>query len=381
MLNRIKGILYDIVLRFAMLGRRQKSNPKLVIVRTDEIGDYMLWRKCLPTIAEHYRAQDYKIHLIGNSSWKSLFDRFDSTHVDQAIWVDKIKFKKKIGYRFELLRQTYLSNYDIVINPIFSRDKRNDDAFVIAAKAQQSIGMKANLESVKPDEIGYDQSLYTTLFDHPERPIFEFYRNRFFTEFITGQATSVDNTTIERALLPTLSNELPKNFIVVFPGSRSAKRIWPVDHFLTVCNELYDSSPFTVVLCGASSDKIYTDEFESNYKNPLLNLTGKTSLTELLTVFSKAALLISVDTGSIHLAAAVGCPVAGIFNGSQYKRFAPYPPSFSEQFIAVYPDEIETDLMNDAIVKEKYEFVINISYSKVLPEKLIKKIKNSNIVL
>ncbi len=372
MLNRIKGILYDIVLRFAKLGRRHKSNPKLFIVRTDEIGDYILWRKCLPAIAEHYRALDYEIHLIGNSSWKSLFDRFDSVHVDKAIWVDKIKFKKKIGYRFELLRQTYLTYYDIAINPIFSRDKRNDDAFVMAAKAKQSIGMKANLESVKPDEIGYDQSLYTTLFDHPESPIFEFYRNQLFTAFITGKVTSVNNTSIESSLLPTLSIELPEKFIVVFPGSRSAKRIWPVDHFLTVCNELYISNPFTVVLCGASSDKIYTDEFELNYKNPLLNLTGKTSLTELLTVFSKAALLISVDTGSIHLAASVGCPIAGIFNGSQYKRFAPYPPSFSKQFIAVYPDEIEIDLMNDAIVKEKYEFVIDISYKLITPQKMIK---------
>ncbi|MEI6263519.1 MAG: glycosyltransferase family 9 protein [Sphingobacteriia bacterium] len=381
MLNRIKGILYDIVLRFAMLGRRQKRNPTLFIVRTDEIGDYMLWRKCLPAITEHYRALNYEIHLIGNSSWKSLFDRFDLTYVDKAIWVDKIKFKKKMGYRFGLLRRTYLSNYAIAINPTFSRDKRNDDAFVIAAKANQSFGMKANLESVKPYEIGYDQSLYTNLFDHPERPIFEFYRNQYFTEFITEKATPINNTTIERALLPTLSFELPEKFIVVFPGSRSAKRIWPVDHFLTVCNELYKSTPFTVVLCGASNDKIYTDEFAIKYKHSLLNLTGKTSLTELLTVFSKAALLISVDTGSIHLATAVGCKVAGIFNGSQYKRFAPYPPGFSEKFIAVYPDEIETDLSNETIVKEKYEFVIDVSYSKVLPEKLIKKIKNSNIVL
>lgn len=381
MLNRIKGILYDIVLGFAMLGKRQKSIPKLFIVRTDEIGDYMLWRKCLPAITQHYRALNYEIHLIGNSSWKSLFDRFDSTHVDEAIWVDKIKFKKDVLYRFHLLRQTYRSNYAISINPTFSRDKRNDDAFVIAARTQQRIGMIANVESVKSYEMGYDQGLYNTLFDYPEHPIFEFYRNQYFTEFITGNTTSFVDTTIERNLLPTLSIELPEKFIIVFPGSRSVKRIWPVDHFITVCNDLYNSTQFTVVLCGASSDKIYTDEYELKYKNPLLNLTGKTNLTELLTVFSKAALLISVDTGSIHLAAAVGCPIAGIFNGSQYKRFAPYPTKLSDAFIAVYPDEIENDLENAAVVKEKYEFVIDIPYSKVLPEKLIKKIKNSNIVL
>lgn len=379
--NRIKGILYDIVLRFAMLGRRHNGIPKLLIVRTDEIGDYMLWRKYLPTIAQHYSALNYEIHLIGNSSWKSLFNLFDSTTVKKVIWVDKIKFKKNLWYRFELLHQTYLTNYGIALNPIFSRDKRNDDSFVIAAKTKQRIGMNANLESIKSYEMGYDKGLYNILFNYPEFPVFEFYRNQYFTEFITGKATSISDTTIERALLPSLSIELPEKFIVVFPGSRNAKRIWPIEHFLQVSNELFKSKQFTIVLCGASSDSIYTDEFESNYKNPLLNLTGKTSLAELLTVFSKAALLISVDTGSIHLAAAVGCPIAGIFNGSQYKRFAPYPANLCEAFIAVYPDEIENDLLNEAIVKEKYEFVIDIPYSKVLPEKLIKKIKNSNIVL
>jgi ADP-heptose:LPS heptosyltransferase len=381
MLNRIKGILYDIVLHFAVLGSRQKSIPKLFIVRTDEIGDYILWRKYLPAIAEHYRALNYEINLIGNNSWRSLFNQFDSKHIDKAIWLDKIKFKKNVWYRFQLLHQIYLSNYAISINPIFSRDKRNDDAFVIAAKTQERIGMKANVESVKSYEIGYDKGLYNNLFDFTEYPIFEFYRNQYFTEFITGKSISIADTTIDRNLLPSVSIELPEKYIVVFPGSRSAKRIWPVAHFLTVCNELFKVNQFTVVLCGASNDQLYTDEFALKYNNPLLNLTGKTSLPELLTVFSKAVLLISVDTGSIHLASAVGCPVAGIFNGSQYKRFAPYPSTCSKAFIAVYPDEIENDLLSEAIIKEKYEFVIDIPYSKVLPEKLIKKIKNSNIVV
>jgi ADP-heptose:LPS heptosyltransferase len=381
MLNRIKGILYDIVLHFAILGKRQKSGPKICIVRTDEIGDYMLWRKYLPSIAEHYKSLNYEIHLIGNSSWKSLFNQFDQSNVSHVIWVDKIKFKKELGYRYQLLQKTYQANYEIAINPIFSRDKRNDDAFVIAAKAKQSIGMKANIESVKPYELGYDKNLYNCLYHHQEQPIFEFFRNKYFAEYIIGKQINISDTSIDPTTLPTLSFNLPDKYIVVFPGSRSAARIWPVDSFIQICNELFSNYQYTVVLCGSTNDKKYTDEFESKYKHPLLNLTAKTTLPELLTVFSKSALLLSVDTGSIHLAAAVKCPIAGIFNGSQYKRFAPYPSNIHDHFIAVYPDEIENDLLDDTIVKSNYEFVINIPYNLVSPEKLIKKIKNSNIVL
>ena len=84
-----------------------------------------------------------------------------------------------------------------------------------------------------------------------------------------------------------------------------------------------------------------------------------------------AKLLLSVDTGSVHLAAAVGCPVAGIFNGSQYKRFAPYPKDIAPAFYAVYPDAVERELSDPELVRTKYEFVVDVPYSDVTAAKVI----------
>jgi ADP-heptose:LPS heptosyltransferase len=98
---------------------------------------------------------------------------------------------------------------------------------------------------------------------------------------------------------------------------------------------------------------------------------GKTSLVEMLALFIPAQCLLSVDTGSVHLAVAVGCTVFGIFNGSQYKRFAPYPTKLTPHFHAVYPDEVESELNNAELVKQKYEFVVNVPYAAVKPEKVI----------
>ena len=375
MLNRIKGILYDIVLLLACMGGRKKKQKALLICRTDEIGDYILCRNFLIEITSHYKAQNYQIHFLGNSSWKSIFDLLDINKVDHQIWVNKLKFKKSLFYRYKLLRQVYIESYDTVINPIFSRDKRNDDAFVKAAKAITSIGMKANSESVKPYETGYDNCLYNRLFDYPKKPIFEFYRNKYFTEFIIGKSSATINTSIEINLLPNYSESLPNDYIVVFPGSRSTKRIWPIQNFIEVCNYLYKEYQYTVVLCGSTGDKIYTDAFNETYKNPIIDLTCKTTLPELLTIFSNAKMLLSVDTGSVHLAAAVNCKVFGIFNGSQYKRFAPYPAEFNQRFIAVYPDEIEQELSNVEQVSKKYEFIVDIPYSNVKPIKVINLIK------
>lgn len=374
MLNDIKGIIYDYVLWLARSGSRQKQlQPKLLIIRVDEIGDYVLWRNFLNEIVASPKFRDHEIHFCGNRSWKLLFDQFDAASVHKSFWIDKIRFKKELRYRCRFLQMIYRQGYHTVINPVFSRDKRYDDSIVRAASAENKIGMVANTESVQPFEMGYDKGLYTHLFEHPSKPIFEFYRNRMFTEFVTGVSSSVVDTSVPSALLPAY-NGLPEKYIVIFPGSRSKTRIWPVENFIKVAAYLYEQKGFTAVVCGAASDKIYTDAFCKSYPHPLLNLTGKTSLPEMLTVLQSASMLLSVDTGAVHLAAAVGCPVTAIFNGSQYKRFAPYPKELSAHFIAVYPKQIQQELADDEIVRNKYEFVIDLPYHLVTPEQVINKL-------
>jgi len=371
MLNRIKGILYDLISLFAQWGGRKHAIPTVLIIRTDEIGDFMLWQPFLKEIINAYAQQNYAIHFIGNNSWKSIFELEDHLSIEQTIWMDKVAFKKSLLYRYGLLKQIYSASYEIVINPIYSRDKRNDDAIVKVAKAQVRIGMVANQESVKPYEVGYDKGLYTSLFDHPQKPIFEFYRNKLFTAFITKHESTIANTHIEKLMLPSIHFSIPENYFIVFPGSRNPKRIWPTHFFIEVSNYLFEKYQLTAVLCGAGGDLPYTSAFEKNYSHPIVNLAGKTSLPQMLSLLSKAACLLSVDTGSVHLAASVECTVFGVFNGSQYKRFAPYPIELNNRFFAAYPDHIEIELANVELVKNKYEFVIDASYELIPPQKII----------
>ncbi len=373
-MNRIKGIIYDIIGLLARIGFRQKSSQKkLLIIRIDEIGDYMLWRNFLNEITSSPTYRPYEIHFAGNKSWKSIFERFDADTIQKSFWIDKIKFKKDLKYRFRFLRMIYRQGYDTVINPTFSRDKRYDDSIVKVSAAKHRIGMVANTESVQPYELGYDRHLYTRLFHHAEKPIFEFFRNKLFTSFVTGVASAVEDTRVPTSLLTPFKG-LPEKYVVLFPGSRSASRIWPTNHFVATASYLFKTQGYTMVVCGSAADRNYTDAFCKEYTYPVIDLTGKTSLVEMLSVLHHATLLLSVDTGSVHLAAAVGCPVIGVFNGSQYQRFAPYPSTLAPHFYACYPDHIEKELADASIVRDKYEFVISESYANVSAEKVIKAI-------
>ncbi len=57
---------------------------------------------------------------------------------------------------------------------------------------------------------------------------------------------------------------------------------------------------------------------------PLLNWTGRTTLSELLVVFTTAKLLLANETSAVHLAEAVNLPTVCILGGGHFARFVPY---------------------------------------------------------
>src|ERR1700734_1406368 len=62
---------------------------KLLILRLDDIGDYLLFRNQLRTYRASDRWKGHRITLLGNNSWRPIFEAFDSHAVDDVIWVDK----------------------------------------------------------------------------------------------------------------------------------------------------------------------------------------------------------------------------------------------------------------------------------------------------
>ena len=377
MLNRIKDIIYNLLGWLARLRRVNIHSGKVLIVRVDEIGDYMLWRPMIPELCKANRFNGMQFTLCGNSSWRSLYEQLDADTFDKTIWLDKTRFKQDLFYRYRFLKQIRKEGFGWVINPTYSRDKRNDDAIVIAAAAPDNFGMVANTENWRTYDKGYDQNLYRHCWAGPTTPLFELIRNQKFTEYVTGKNIETIHWKIPEAKLPALSIALPEKFVVVFPGSRSKLRIWPAAYFAEVAQYFQQNYGMAIVICGGNGDRIYADAFKEAFAGSVTDLTGATRLPDLLTILHRAAALVTVDTGSVHLAAAVGCRVLGIFNGSQYGRFSPYPIEMTNTVISIYPTEIAEDLVNPTIIQEKYLYTVAIPYQWVQPKQVIENLNHS----
>lgn len=112
--------------------------------------------------------------------------------------------------------------------------------------------------------------------------------------------------------------DAPCRHVALQLGASENRRRWPVEHFAEFAATLHREAGIVPVLLGAKGETELGERFQTLYEDkapaaPLINCIGKTSLTELAAVVLACDMLVSNDTGTMHLAAGLGAPIAAIF--------------------------------------------------------------------
>ncbi|HAH00177.1 MAG TPA: hypothetical protein DCL75_15290, partial [Ktedonobacter sp.] len=84
---------------------------------------------------------------------------------------------------------------------------------------------------------------------------------------------------------------------------------WPIPYWATLIDRLIHQEGAQVVLTGAPGDMPQIDQVTSRMHERAINLAGKTSLTQLAALLQRADLLISGDSGPLHMGVACGTPI------------------------------------------------------------------------
>lgn len=131
----------------------------------------------------------------------------------------------------------------------------------------------------------------------------------------------------EPATFPTRPATGPLNRsprIGVCPGAEfgPAKR-WPTDRFAAAMRAFHDSTPAEWVIFGTSSDRPCGEEIAGLCPFPVKNRTGETTMDELIDELGACDILLTNDTGTMHLAAFLGVPTAAIFGSTEPALTAP----------------------------------------------------------
>jgi heptosyltransferase-2 len=112
--------------------------------------------------------------------------------------------------------------------------------------------------------------------------------------------------------------------VVIHSAASLPAKQWPLERFAAVMGRIQKRFRARFIYTGAPADGALYQQIERQGAFGGLNLCGKTSLRENLSVYRAADLFFGVDSGPMHMAAAVGVPVVALFGPTDERLWGPW---------------------------------------------------------
>lgn len=314
---------------------------RVLIVRIDAIGDYVLWRTCFRVLRTSPRFRNAHVTLLGNCAWKHLFETVDTNMADDAIWVnpsDYIKtsfdnlfpfvwqFKPSLIRKRQRLRDLLSGKmFDIVLLPTVSRNPFLDHLFAGIAPELWGVASSASLLT---------DVYYARLAPSPSPSAFVYTQNWQVLNFFIGENRTITNM----EPLIDLSLRSDSQTAAIFPGASHWTRRWPIRAFAEVAQYVIDVRGLDVVVIGGPDDVTRANLLVVKTDRPgrIRSEAKKGTLMDMVKIIANAKLLISNDTCAAHFGAAQAVPTICITNGiSGENMFWPYPDDMEIPFNVV----------------------------------------------
>lgn len=117
-----------------------------------------------------------------------------------------------------------------------------------------------------------------------------------------------ENSTDLGSLFPRAAVLFQSAYGIVSPGATASLRIWPAEQLIQVIQSLHKQMGLKFCLVGRSQDTKLCEQIAGALPECVVSLAGRTGLPELVRILSGAQLFIGMDSGTAHLAGALGIP-------------------------------------------------------------------------
>ncbi len=286
----------------------------ILLVRFSSMGDVVLQTATVNWLRSLFGAE-LKLSFATSREFASLLTSHPG--IDNVISFDRRGEEGFDGFLTKLRKMHKFERFDLIIDlhatlrslrlrtffwrvPALTVDKRRIERFLLTKVKSvtfrklfrhRSLGMEPQVERILKD-------LETIFGDTIARRRTEDYRkgpNRELTSLPKPQAFP-----------------LPGPYIVLAPSASFLYKRWPVTSFVKLARELLEATGHHVVVLAGPDDK-FCEAFGEIQSERLLNLQGKTTLAQSMSVLSGALLCIGNDSGMNHISEAYGVPCVTIF--------------------------------------------------------------------
>jgi len=279
----------------------------VLIIRSGALGDTVYATVVLDALIQQF-GEDIKIDWIGIPACFSLFKH--DKRVNKIFTLKHRKLPALINpEKRRIISSSKKHPYDLLIN-LEQGNQFNDLAIKI--QAHTKIGSPFTLPKTDPNK-------------------------SHMVDLIRAMYKDIIDINIHNSSYPKLFGEdfnlvqkkfgLSDNFIVINPSNSHTKRnkinyrAWPVDSWKALINKLPKDE--NIILLGNKGEESYFKALQPYPKN-VIDLSGKTNLSELISIVDQARLMITTDTGPAHIASATSTSVFCLVGPTNPELTGPY---------------------------------------------------------
>ena len=301
-----------------------------LIVKCDDIGDFLFWQQCIPYIKAN---APKPITFVGNAQVKPLVEAwFD--FADHYIWINKAQWGNA-KYRLEQYQTLSKHAYELVFTPLFTRQYKLDDLLVAAAQSDRKIAWSSTHHSYIPNLPEAEAIMHSTI--HSDQAIgLEYFRNLEFVE-------KLFHVPVEYTVQSPFAQFKKHNHLIIFPVASSKARNWPVHKYAQVIHRMQGHFAKIIVLGGPNSIA-FSEALKPLCKTlQYIDLCAQTSLLDLMTFIGEASVLLTPDSAALHYGVLTATNTVVISNATNWQRFTNYQPYVKHQVRVVYPEWMKLD--------------------------------------
>ena len=281
---------------------------KILIVRTDKIGDLVLSTPVIKAVRDAY-PDSYIAAMVRPYAHEIIKD---NPHLNEVITYEKAK--RGIGI---------LNDLKFILK---LRKKKFDLALVLHPKNRTHIIM---LLAGIPERIGYNKKLGRLL--TKKIPHLKEYGLKHEIDYTLDIVRYIGINPKEKKLYVNVDKDADKRVgdifvkngiskgdtvVAIHPGSSCGSKRWSVERFAKVADLLVEKYGAKIVIIAGPHDRIFGDKTAGSMKAKNTNLSGKTTVSDIVSILKRSSLFISNDSGPVHMACAIGTPTISIFGRS-----------------------------------------------------------------
>lgn len=300
----MKNFFLKQILRWlTLLIPKHQNTHRILIVSTTALGD-TLWG----TAAVENLRKTYPHHFlavltspVGKEALKN------NPHIDRLFLL-----QEPLSYRFfSLWRQLYGERFDTIL--LFHASQRLTLPLCSLLGAERIVGT-AGINK------GLDSLLTHPLPNHAQHEIVR------RLNIIKSIGAMTETETLSFFPSHSLPPRSPGPWIALHPGSKDPFKRWPKENFIELGKKLRETLPCQILITGTDQERALMEEIAAQIPGAQPDLTTR-SLSEFGALLQQMDLLISNDTGAVHLACALNRPLIAIYSSTDPALCGPHRAS------------------------------------------------------